>query len=116
MLIRDKDSAFNLKNLARSLVFSAVSALKAGHVILEKENVAVDTLLCHGGLFKSGLTALTLFSGVTGVKVGALEHSGEGGAYGMAVLARYLDFSKKYPSLSDYLEKDVFASSEITTE
>ena len=82
--------------------------------ILEKENVKIDCLMGHGGLFKTPVVGQRLMAGAMNCPVAVMETAGEGGAWGMAVLARYvIDGSGK--SLPEYLNQNVFSKCNSST-
>ena len=110
MLVRKPDANFNLQNLMRSLLYSAIATLKIGMVILEGENVHVDKLLGHGGFFKTQGVGQQFMAAALGVPVSVFEHAGEGGAWGIAVLAAYAGTSST--SLEAYLD-GIFATQRV---
>ena len=116
LLVRRPDSKFSFENLSRSLVCSAMAALKLGMDILtDKENVPVDTLYGHGGFFKAKGVGQSLMAGALKVPVSVMETAGEGGPWGMAVLASYLVNKNEGETLEAYLADKVFAASKGET-
>ena len=115
MYFRSSDGNFNIGNFFRAQLFSALAALKAGNEILfEKEKVNASCFAAHGGLFKVKGAAQQILADGLGVPVTVMETAGEGGAYGMALLAAYMkDGGGK--SLPDFLSENVFADAEIMT-
>lgn len=87
LLLRRPDSAFTLANFMRANIYSAFATLAMGLEILRKENVAVNTLLGHGGIFKTPGVAQRYLAAAAGAPVTCMETAGEGGSYGMALLA-----------------------------
>ena len=117
MLIRKPDAKFSFKNLARSLVYSSFATLKIGMDILtENEGVKIKKLLGHGGLFKTKGVAQSLLASALGVPVSVMPSAGEGGAWGIAILADFMKNKEEGEKLCDYLNNKVFASAEISTE
>lgn len=111
---RTQNADFNLSNFMRAQIFTAAATLKIGMEILEKENVKIDRLMGHGGLFKTKEVGQRLMAGAMNAPVSVSAEAGEGGAWGIAVLAAYaLDGCGK--SLDDYLNASVFSKQEITT-
>ena len=115
LLVRKQNAAFTLPNLMRSLLLSAVATLKLGVDLLTKEeHVIIDKLYGHGGYFKTPEVGQRLLSAAIGVPVSVMKTAGEGGPYGMALLAAYLLEKEDGETLEDYLDKKVFADAEAT--
>ena len=115
MLLRTPDASFTLQNLCRSLVYSSFAALKLGMDILtEKEHVSIDRLLGHGGLFKTPGAAQTLMASALNVPVAVMSSAAEGGAWGIAILARYMRKKEAGESFPDYLDNKVFAGAGVS--
>jgi sugar (pentulose or hexulose) kinase len=94
----------------RSLLFSAMGTLKLGMDILtEKEQVKLDKLLGHGGLFKTKGVGQKLMAAALRTPVAVMETAGEGGAWGIALLAAYMQQKNTSESLEDFLVQKVFA-------
>ena len=93
----------------RQGVQAAYAALALGLDILKQENVALDILLGHGGIFKTPGVAQRYLAAAAGVPVTCLETAGEGGPYGMALLAAYRLHRRDGETLADYLQTRVFA-------
>ncbi len=109
LFVRTQNSSFNLANFIRAQIYSAMATLKIGMDILEKENVKIDCLMGHGGLFKTEYVGQRLMAGAMNTPVSVMETAGEGGAWGIAVLAAYAaDSCKK--TLEDYLNDKVFSN------
>lgn len=108
LLVRTENAAFNLSNFMRSQIYSAMAALKIGMEILEKENVRIDTLMGHGGLFKTEVVGQRLMAGALNTPVAVMETAGEGGAWGIAILAKYTADNTSQ-ALEDYLDSKVFS-------
>ena len=88
LLLRRPNSAFTLANFMRANIYSAFATLAMGLEILRKENVAMNTLLGHGGIFKTPGVAQRYLAAAAGVPVTCMETAGEGGSYGMACWLR----------------------------
>jgi len=111
LTVRTPDASFTLPNVARSLIYSSFATLKIGMDILTvKENVKVDKMLGHGGLFKTEFVGQSLISSALGFPVAVMSTAAEGGAWGIAVLAQYMKLKKDNESLGDYLNTKVFGS------
>ncbi len=110
LFVRMPDSHFNLANFMRTHLYTALGALKIGMDILQKEeNVKLDTVLGHGGLFKTEGVGQRMMAAAMDAPVTVMETAGEGGAWGIALLASYLVLKKEGESLEDYLDNRVFA-------
>ncbi|MDR2112547.1 MAG: FGGY-family carbohydrate kinase, partial [Candidatus Accumulibacter sp.] len=104
LLVRMPDSRLTLDNFMRALLFSVMGTLKLGMDILtEKEHVRIDRMLGHGGLFKVKGVAQGIMSAALGLPVAVMETAGEGGAWGMAILAAYMRQREAGEPLDKYL-------------
>lgn len=115
MVIRRPDSKFTLANFFRATLYSTMSTLKIGMDILAKENVAIDSLTGHGGLFKTPVVGQKYMAAACNAPVTCMETAGEGGPYGMALLAAYMANKTEGESLEEYLNGRVFANARSTT-
>ncbi len=110
MLMRSPDSAFNVANVMRSLIYSCMATLKIGmDILLNEEKITLDKIYAHGGLFKSPVTGQRFLAAALGVPVALMASAGEGGAWGIALLAAYQARSDRAQQLADYLNDRVFA-------
>ncbi len=110
LFVRSSDSNFNLANFMRVHLFTALGALRTGFDILfEKESVQVDEILGHGGLFKTEGVGQKIMAAALNVPVAVMETAGEGGAWGIALLASYMINREENESLVDFLKQKVFA-------
>lgn len=113
MFVRTPESKFNLANFMRVNLFTSLGALKTGmDILLKEEGVKLDKILGHGGLFKTKGVGQNLLAGAINTPVSVMETAGEGGAWGIAVLASYLVNKEEGESLEDYLNNKVFAGQE----
>jgi sugar (pentulose or hexulose) kinase len=111
LLVRTPESEFTLANVMRSHLFSALGALRMGlDILTEEEGVTVETLRGHGGFFTSAEVGCRLMAAATGFPVSVLETAGEGGAWGIALLAAFA-VDPREQALPDYLA-EVFAGQE----
>ena len=108
------DSPVHLADFMRSHMMSALATLKIGMDILRSENVTIEKIFGHGGYFKTPAAGQRILSAAIGAPVSVMETAGEGGPYGMALLAAYLIWGKG-ESLEDYLDTKVFAQSKTQT-
>lgn len=113
MIVRTPDSKFNLANFMRVNLFTSLGALKVGlDILLKQEGVKVDKILGHGGLFKTKDVGQKIMAAAMNAPVSVMETAGEGGAWGIALLASYMKNKKSGETLDDYLAEQVFAGSE----
>ncbi len=115
LIVRTPEAQMTFANFARSLVAGAITSLKLGMTILEKENVKIDALLGHGGYFKTPGTAQNLLAAALNAPVSVMETAGEGGPWGMALLAAYRANRIEGETLEEYLAGKVFASAKCVT-
>ena len=110
MVIRTPNSKWNLANFMRVHLYSAFATLKIGNDILFKEEgVEADKILGHGGIFKTKGVAQQILADALNTPISVMETAGEGGAWGIAVLAAYMVTKADGESLADYLDNKVFA-------
>lgn len=116
LLARSPESEFSFQNLSRSLLYSACAALKIGNDILfDEEGVTMDKFYGHGGFFKAKGVGQSVMANALGIPVSVMETAGEGGPWGMALLAAYLINKEDKETLESFLENKVFAASEKST-
>lgn len=115
LLLRGPESAFTLPNLMRAHIYSAMATLALGLDILHGEEVAVDTLTGHGGLFKTPGVAQRYLAAAAAAPVTVRQTAGEGGPYGMALLAAYALNKAPGETLAAYLHERVFAGAPAST-
>ncbi|WP_455615899.1 xylulokinase [Eisenbergiella sp.] len=116
LFVRNPESNFNLANFMRVHLFTALGALKTGlDILLKEENVQIDRMMGHGGLFKTKEVGQKIMAAAVNAPVTVMETAGEGGAWGIALLASYMKNKKDGESLAQFLERDVFAGQEGVT-
>ena len=115
LLVRMPDAKFTLGNFARAIVFSALGAIKIGNNILKKEGVALDKMTGHGGLYKTKDVGQKLTAACFNAPVSVMETAGEGGAWGIALLAEYMMNKAEGETLEAYLDNKVFAGMKSIT-
>lgn len=108
LVVRTPDSRLTLANFMRTQIYSAFGTLSLGMQVLAGEGVEVDTMFAHGGMFRTAGVAQRLLAAATGTPVAVGRTAGEGGAWGIAVLAAYLDAAAEQ-NLAGYLATRVFA-------
>ncbi len=113
---RMPNARFTLANFMRTHLLSALATLKIGLDILTRiEDVPIDTLYGHGGFFKTPGVGQRMLSAAVSAPVSVMETAGEGGPYGMALLAAYMLWKGEDESLPDYLDHKVFTGAKVTT-
>ena len=116
LFLRTPDARFTLSNFMRTHLLSALATLKIGlDILTQNEQVEIDKLYGHGGFFKTPEVGQRLLSAAVGAPVSVMETAGEGGPYGMALLAAYMLWKDEGESLSDYLDCKVFAEAKSST-
>ena len=111
LFVRKPESRFSLANFMRVQLYSSLATLRLGMDILsEKEQVGLDRMLGHGGFFKTPEVGQLVMAAALGVPVSVMETAGEGGPWGMAVLASYMKNKAADESLEAYLSHKVFAN------
>lgn len=117
LFARSSESRFNLANFMRVHLFTALGALKNGlDILLKEEDVKVDKIYGHGGLFKTPVVGQRIMAAAMDTPVSVMETAGEGGAWGIAVLAAYMNNKADGESLADYLNNKVFGGEAGITE
>jgi sugar (pentulose or hexulose) kinase len=116
LFVRTPDSHFTLANFMRVNLFSSLGALKIGmDILFEQEKVKLDQLLGHGGFFKTKGVGQKIMAAAMNVPVSVMETAGEGGAWGIALLASYMLNKAGNQPLEAYLSDKVFAGENGTT-
>ncbi len=110
LVVRKPKSHFTLPNLMRAHLFTALGALKIGmDILLKEEEVKLDKLLGHGGLFKTPIVGQSAVAAAVNTPVSVMTTAGEGGAWGIAILANFMEKNNSDFTLSEFLSKQVFA-------
>jgi len=109
LFVRSANDKFNLANFMRAHLYGAIGVLKLGNdILLKEEQVKVDRITGHGGYFKTPGVGQRMLAAALNSPISVMETAGEGGAWGIALLAGYMA-NKQGLSLADYLEQVVFA-------
>ncbi len=108
MFVRLPDAHMNLANFMRAQIYASMETLKYGMEIMNRENVAIDCVYGHGGLFKTPGVGQNYLAAAIHAPVTVMETAGEGGAWGIALLADYLVYRAENETLEDYLQNRVF--------
>lgn len=110
MFVRSANDKFNLANFMRANLYASVAVLKIGNDILfNDEKIKVDRITGHGGLFKTKGVGQSILAAAINSPISVMETAGEGGAWGIALLASYLVNNSSKFALADYLDEVVFA-------
>lgn len=116
LFVRTPKARFTLANFMRVHLFTSLGALKTGmDILLKKENVKIDRLLGHGGLYKTPGVGQRVTAAAMNAPVSVMETAGEGGAWGIALLASYMLHREEGETLAEYLSRRVFADTESVT-
>ena len=115
LVARTPETRFTLANFFRSQLYSTMATLKIGMDILAEEGVAIDSLTGHGGLFKTPVVGQSYMAAACNAPVTCMETAGEGGPYGMALLASFLLNREGGESLEGFLSGKVFAGASGST-
>ena len=116
LFVRTAEGKFNLANFMRTHLYSAFGALKVGcDIMLKEEGVGLDRITGHGGLFKTERVGQRYLAAAINAPVTVMQTAGEGGAWGMAILANYRITKRAGESLEAYLDERVFAGQEGVT-
>ena len=114
LFVRTPNSKFTLANFMRTHLFAALGALRVGmDILIKDEGVRVDSMFAHGGLFKTKGVAQRFLAAAMNTPVSVGDVAGEGGAWGMALLASFLRSGES--SLADWLATSVFADAAVET-
>ncbi len=111
VILATRNGKMTLAGFMKAQINSCIASLAYGFSVFSRENVAIDEIYAHGGLFKRGNAGQRALSAALATKVSIMETAGEGGPYGMAILAKYTEMSDRV-SLSQYLKQYVFANSD----
>ena len=109
MFLRLPDARMSLANFMRTQIYASMETLKYGMEIMNREQVAIDCVYGHGGLFKTEGVGQNYLAAAIHAPVTVMETAGEGGAWGIALLADYLVYRSEDETLEDYLQDHVFA-------
>ncbi|MCW5951744.1 MAG: FGGY-family carbohydrate kinase [Propionibacteriaceae bacterium] len=116
LFVRTPESQFTLANFMRAHLFAALATLRIGmNVLQQDEGVALDSMFAHGGLFKTEGVAQRFLAAAIDAPVSVGEIAGEGGAWGIALLAAFSADGAPGQHLGDFLATEVFAGAPLTT-
>ena len=115
LFVRLPDARFTFANFARAHLYTAIATLRLGmNILLEKEQVKIDSMMGHGGFFKAKGVGQKFMAAALNTSVSVMETAGEGGPWGMALLAAYMVNKDDGETLEDYLAKKVFADKAVS--
>ena len=110
LFVRSASDKFTLANFVRAQLYGAIGVLKIGNDILfNEEHVKVDRIMGHGGYFTTPKVGQQMLAAALNSPISVMETAGEGGAWGIALLAGYMVNNPEHLTLPDYLDKVVFA-------
>lgn len=110
LFARRPDAKLSLANFMRSHLYASLATLKIGcDILFKEEKVKVDTIYGHGGLFKTKGVGQSILAAAMDASVAVMETAGEGGPWGMAILAAYMVNKGEGQAFDDYLNNNVFA-------
>ena len=116
LFVRSPGSKFTLANFMRNNLYTCLGAMRVGlDILLNQEHVKIDKLLGHGGLFKTKGVGQQILADAVNAPVSVMSTAGEGGAWGIALLASYLINKKDGEDLADFLDENVFKGNEGST-
>lgn len=116
LFVRTPESKFNLANFMRTHLYASLGTLKIGmDILFEDEGVEIDQILGHGGFFKTPEVGQRMMATALNVPVAVMETAGEGGAWGMALLASYMLTKSDDEALATFLSDKVFANENSVT-
>ena len=118
LLVRQQEARFTLENFMRSQLYGAFGALAVGmEALLKDEGVRLDVMYAHGGIFRTAGIAQQVLADALATPVAVGDSAGEGGAWGMALLAAHTARLRAGAegTLSDFLGEQVFAAQELST-
>jgi sugar (pentulose or hexulose) kinase len=113
LVVRTPDSTPSLANFMRAQLYGMFGTLSVGMRVLAEEGVGLDAMFAHGGVFRTAGVAQRFLAAAIGAPVAVAATAGEGGAWGMAVLAAYLHAHDEQ-TLGEYLTTRVFAATRTT--
>ena len=116
LFVRSPESKFTLANFMRTNLYTCLGAMRVGlNILIDQEHVKIDRLLGHGGLFKTKGVGQQILADAVNAPVSVMSTAGEGGAWGIALLAAYLVDKKDGETLDEFLDNCVFAGNEGST-
>lgn len=116
LFVRSPESRFTLANFMRAHLYTCLGAMRVGlDILMNEEQVKVDKFLGHGGLFKTEGVGQQILADAVNTPVSVMSTAGEGGAWGIALLAAYLKDKAEGETLAEFLKNRVFAGNQGST-
>lgn len=116
LFVRKPDAKFSLSNFMRSNLYGSLAVLKIGNdLLLKEEKIQIKSITGHGGLFKTKGVGQSVLAAALNSPISVMSTAGEGGAWGMAVLANFMARENQSESMQEYLDNRVFAGLEVST-
>ncbi len=116
LFVRRPDAKMNLANFIRTHLYASLASLKIGcDILFQEEQVRVDTIYGHGGLFKTKGVGQSILAAALNAPVAVMETAGEGGPWGMAILASYMVHKSEQETLVQFLQNKVFGNNQGVT-
>lgn len=115
LFVREPDGRLTLANFMRAQLYAAVATMRLGLRILDGEHLTIDRVLGHGGFFKVSGVGQRVMSAALEAPVTVMQTAGEGGPWGMALLAAYMREKAPGETLEDYLNDRIFAGAPVST-
>ncbi|MCQ2406529.1 MAG: ATPase, partial [Oscillospiraceae bacterium] len=115
LVMRAPGASFGLANFMRAQLYSSLATLSIGMDILASEKVKIDSISGHGGLFKTPLVGQRYLAAACRAPISLWETAGEGGPYGMALLAAFMHLRKEGEALGDFLKNRAFRGAKCNT-
>jgi sugar (pentulose or hexulose) kinase len=116
MFVRSANDRFTLANFMRAHLYGAISVLKIGNdILLKEENIQIDRITGHGGYFKTPGVGQRMLAAALNTPISVMDTAGEGGAWGIALLAAFEVRNEQKLLLEDYLDQVVFAGNQGTS-
>ena len=116
LFVRKPDAKFSLSNFMRSNLYGSLAVLKIGNdLLLKEEKIQIKSITGHGGLFKTKGVGQSVLAAALNSPISVMSTAGEGGAWGMAVLANFMIRDNQSETMQDYLDNHVFAGLEVST-
>lgn len=110
LFVRSANDKFTLANFIRVHLYGSIGVLKIGNdILLKEEKIKIDRITGHGGLFRTKGVGQRILAAALNSPISVMETAGEGGAWGIALLASYVVNNDQKLSLPDFLDKKVFA-------